>query len=271
MKKIFSNLFLLLTFALILILPRNVYSQQGFYIQPFFMYQYTNLANNKDHYNPNFDFVTTYKPAYGIRAIYNFTNAVGFETGVKYSAQGQKYKGNISVDGNTGRTVNQNYTSDLKLNYIQVPLMLSFNSLLANIDEDQDPLYMSIAAGIQLDFLKDASMTLDPGIDSFSIKYPLAQSQFKSLFNNVNISFIGNVSLNWQLNHGWQINITLFGSKTLDDVENKDFKFDKTKYPLEYQFPVSIKKEAVTADVRYKAKNIVYGLMIGVSYRLFHK
>ena len=61
------------------------------------MYQYVNLANNKDHYNPNFDFETTYKPAYGIRTIYNFTNAVGFETGLKYSMQGQNYTGSIVV------------------------------------------------------------------------------------------------------------------------------------------------------------------------------
>jgi len=238
------------------------------------MYQYTNLANNKDHYNPNFSFVTTYKPSYGLRAIYNFSNAVGFETGVKYSAQGQKYQGSIVVDGNTGDTVNQNYTSELKLNYIQVPLMLTFNSILSNFDEDEDRIYMSVAMGIQLDFLHDATMTVTPDVDwsKFSdtqIMYD--KSQFKNLFNNFNISFVGNVSLNWQLKHGWQINTTLFASKTLDDVENKDFKFDKTQYPLEYQFPVSIKKEAVSADVRYKAKNIVYGLMLGISYRLYHK
>jgi hypothetical protein len=268
----------LMVLGLLLILPRQAYSQQGFYLQPFGMYQYVTLANNKDHYgNTNaaprrhFELVNTYKPAYGIRVIYNFTNAVGFETGLKYSAQGQKYKGDIIVDGNTGDTVNQNYTSELKLNYLQIPLMLSFNSLLANINDEQDPLYMSIAVGIQLDYLQNASMTVSPGIDSFSLKYPNAESQFQKLFQSFNISFVGNISLNWQMKHGWQINTTAFFSNSLEDVENKDFTFDKTQYPLEYQFPVSVKKEAVSSEVRYKAKNLVTGIMLGVSYRFYHK
>lgn len=247
--------------------PAKLFSQNGFYLQPFFMYQYTNLANNKDHYNPKFDFVSTYKPAFGLKAIYNFTNAVGFETGLKYSYQGQKYSGFVDIDGNTGDS-NVSYNSELKLNYIQVPLLLTFNSLVSNIDDEKDALYMTIAMGVQLDFLQNASMSISPDIDW--TKYPNAQSQFKNLFNSVNISFAGNVSLNLQLNHGWQINAGIFGSKTLDDVENKDFKFDKTQYPLEYQFPVTVKKEAVTTEVRYKAMNVVYGLMVGISYRIYH-
>jgi hypothetical protein len=281
MLRHFRIFFGLIVLCFLLLPPRQAYSQQGFYLQPFFMYQYVTLANNKDHYsNSNasprrhFQLVNTYKPAYGLRMIYNFSNAVGFETGIKYSEQGQKYKGDIIVDGNTGDTVNngnpKDFTSELKLNYLQIPLMLSFNSILANINDEQDPLYMSIAVGIQLDYLQNASMTVNPGIDSFSLKYPNAESQFQNLFHSFNISFVGNLSLNWQMKHGWQINTTLFFSNTLEDVENKDFKFDKTQYPLEYQFPVSVKKEAVSTEVRYKAKNLVTGIMLGVSYRFYH-
>jgi hypothetical protein len=269
MKRISSYIPVFIFICVIIVLPRKAYPQQGLYLQPFFMYQYANLANNKDHYNPNFDYISTYKPAFGLRTIYNFTNAVGFETGLKYSMQGQRYSGSIVVDGNTNDTVNQIYSSELNLNYIQVPLLLTFNSLLANVDDEKDALYMTIAMGIQLDWLSDASLTISPDVDWS--KYPNAKSEFNNLFNSFNISFAGNVSLNWQLNHGWQINATLFGSKSLDDVENKDFKFDKTQFPLEYQFPVGIKKEAVTTEVRYKAKNVVYGLMVGISYRLIHK
>ena len=147
--------------------------------------------------------------------------------------------------------------------------MLTFNSLVANVDEEKDQLYMTIAMGVQLDMLQNVSLKITPDVDW--TKYPNAQKELNNLFNNFCLSFIGNVSLNWQLNHGWQVNIALFGSKTLDDVENKDFKFDKTQYPLEYQFPVGIKKEAVSAEPRYPAKNVVYGLMVGVSYRLYHK
>ena len=276
MFKHFRFFLIFVVLSLLIISSRQAFAQKGFYLQPFFMYQYTNLANYRDHYYSKFDFVSTYKPDYGLRAIYNFTNAVGFETGLKYSNQGQKYKGHIDTDGNTGDSVNQDWTSELKLNYIQIPLMISFNSILANFDEMQDPLYMSIAMGVQIDYLTNAIMIVNPGIDSFAIKYPNAQAQFKNFFNNFNLSFVGNVGLNLQLKHGWQINTTLYASKTLGDVENGDYKkkeyvFDKTQFPLEYQFPISVKKEALSTDPRYKTKNLVYGLMLGFSYSFNHK
>jgi hypothetical protein len=281
MIKLSSSLLFSLLLFFCLLPAQKTFAQQGFYLQPFFMYQYVTLANNKDHYTSagsiprrDFDYVNTYKPAYGFRAIYNFKNAVGFETGLKYSNQGQKYKGNIIVDGNTGDTVNKDFTSELMLSYIQLPLMLNFNSIMANINDEADPVYMSIAMGIQFDFLQIADIYVNPGIDW--TKYPNAQSQLKNFFSSVNYSFAGNISVNWRLKHGWQINASLFGSKTLNDIENVDMKdkyynFDETQFPLEYQYPVSVKKEAEETDQRYKTTNIVYGLMLGVSYRLIHK
>lgn len=281
MIKHFRFILLLFVIVLLLMPSKQAFSQEGFYVQPFFSYQYVSLANrvdrlNKDFYHLEdnyFQYENTFKPAYGIRAIYNFTNSVGFESGLKYSQQGQKYKGYITVDGNTGDTVKQNYNSELKLNYLQIPLMLTFNSVLANIDEDNDKLYMSIAMGIQIDYLLKAALDINPGIDSLSIKYPNAQSEFQNLFHTLSLSLAGNVSLNWQMKHGWQFNTTLYAIKTIGDVENDNYKddyiFDKSKLPLEYQFPVGIKKQSVSGDKRYKTKNVAYGLMLGVSYRLF--
>jgi hypothetical protein len=258
---------LIIIFSILFFLKLNCFAQIGHYLTTYFCYQYSNLANTKDHWSPKFQYKRTYHPCFGLKYNYNFTNIVGLETGIKYSYQGQKYTGYIEVDGNTGDTINTNFNSSVELNFIEVPLMLTFNTPRANSDGNEDIYFVSISAGIQGDYLNDAKMTVSPDLPE-KYKTEQVQKDFNKLFNSFTVSFCGDLSLMLKLYKKLYLNSSIFASKTISDIENKSFSYDKKIHPLEYVFPVSVKKESYPASsVRYKTKNVVFGLRIGITYK----
>jgi len=132
-----------------------------------------------------------------------------------------------------------------------------------NTDFDEDRVIMSISTGLQLDFLAKAKMLTNPG----PVILPANEINIKQLYRNSNIRFVAETSFSFLIGDNWLINTGLHWTRSLMDIENKDFTFDKTKHVAEYYFPVSTKKEVRTDVItRYKTTSMTFGLFLGVSY-----
>lgn len=254
----YKKIFLLLIVA---VPALQSFAQKGMFITPYGGVQMSTIANSRDYYIKELKFKYKARPVYGLMLDYNFTDIFGLETGLRYSAEGQKYTGHITYDVNTRDSVNIYFNSACNLNYFQIPLLLRFNSSL-----DEDKVYMNISAGVQLDILKNASMTVSPGMqDSLNLG-----SDVSGMFRTYTGSFVANAGLNIQLSKKVYLYTGLQMSKSISDIENKKFKFNANKMGFEYVFPIGVKKEDYPQDytTRNKTKNIVYSFLVGISIKV---
>ena len=246
---------------LLLLTAFSTIAQKGTYLIPFGAMQISTIANSSDFYIKGLNFKNVIRSAYGVGLLYNPIDMLGIETGLKYSNQGQKYTGHIDFDANTQDSINLDFTSECKLTYFQIPLLLRFNSTL-----EQDKVYMNISTGFQFDFLTAASMKVNPlPPDSLNLG-----SNVKKYFKSFNASFVASAGLNIQLAEKFFVYMGLQMSKTLGDIESKSISFDDKTMGFEYIYPVGVKKEErpQNSTTRGKTKNVVYTLLIGISYKL---
>jgi len=238
----------------------NLNAQTGNYIKGYGILQLTNIANRNDFYayNQQIKYETSSHTAYGLNYVFNGTDIFGIELGFRYATTGQKYSGSVDDDGNTSDSADGlNFNSELKLSYFQVPLLLCFNSRM-----EEDNVFLTISAGIQLDFLNGVDMTVKP--------YPLipagGEIDVKELFRKTNISFLTNAAFNIRLSEKLFLNTGFQMYRTIGDIENKTYQYPANTV-LEYYFPVSTKKERKTDhSTRPSTKNISYGFSLGISY-----
>lgn len=242
-------------------------AQEGHYITPYYVFQYTNIVNYNDYRNPNLYFKDTYNSAYGINYSFNSTHIFGFETGIKYSEQGQKYSGQYKVTIDTNQIETREYKSELHSSYIQIPVLLRLNSSLHNSGADDDFVYMTLSFGFQIDILYDVKMDVDP--------YPIIEDKnsidLKELYKKSNTSFLGNAILNIHIFDHWYLFFGTQLSRTIGNIDNKNFDLlENDEYPLEYFFPVSTKKSTFPEDfyIRQNSRNMVWGFMGGISYKI---
>lgn len=253
------NRHLLLVIFIQLLLAGSAVAQRGQYIQPYTMFQYTNCPNYNDYRSDSkLVFEPTYHFAHGFYYIFNSTDNFGFQTGLKLSKEGQKYSAELEYDVNTGDSTPFSFSSQYSLTQLEVPFMLRFSSSL----EDENVI-LSISPGLQIDMLVGADMKTDPA----PFIQPGNEIDLMNLFKRTNLKFITEASFSFVLTEKILINAGLQWSRSLFDIENKDFKFDKTKHVAEYYFPVSTKKETrPDISVRYKTTSMAVGLMLGISY-----
>jgi len=244
-----------------LLWPTTAKPQSGNYIKPYWMFQYTNIANAKDFYTTGqtLTYLSTYHQSLGLGYVFNATDIFGLETGFRYSTTGQKYKGSVDDDFNTqGVTDPKDFTSEVTLNYIHLPILFSFNSVL-----DDDYVYLTISGGFQFDLLQGARMQVDPA----PVIKPGGTIDIARLYRKTNVSFITGAIFNIKTYKNFYINSGFLMNRTIGDIENKNFEYDKTIHPVEYYFPVSTKKSSrPDVLVRPSTKNINYGFVLGVSY-----
>lgn len=238
------------------------FAQKGSYIQPYYLLQYTQITNQDDYLRyKDLVYETTYNNAFGVSYIYNFSNIFGIETGVKYAFQGQKYSGIIDSNFNDYTQKKINYESEMNFTYFMVPVIFKFNSIL-----DEDRVYLSIGAGLQLDFLQTVDMSVTPA----PVPMPGDDVDLKEFYNNFNVSFISNAYFNVNItdNLGGVFGFQMF--RTMGNIENYDYAFDKTQHPVEYCFPIGVKKAELTDLIARKrsspTKNISYSMLIGLNY-----
>ncbi len=255
MKQYFLIIFILI------ISFSEVFSQAGSYIKPYWLYQYTSVSNPKDFYSSGqqLEYQSTYHQGAGISFIHNSSDIFGIETGFRMVVNGQKYKGHIDDDFNTPDTTDPlDFQSEIILQYFQIPLLFSFNSRL-----DEDRVFLTISAGFQYDLLLQAEFQTSPAPD-----YQLYQKiDARDLFLKGTFSFLSSAVFNFAIHEKWLINTGLVMQRTIGDIENKKYDFDRTRHPVEYYFPVSTKKSGIPdITVRPSTKNICYGFQLGVSF-----
>jgi hypothetical protein len=249
----------------ILLISQDIMAQKGHYVSAFGLYQYTGINNREDYFERMglLELENTYHFSYGIQYIRNYTDIFGIEAGIKYAITGQKYSGHITYDPNIGQDVDLDYESEVIMDFIQVPVLLRFNSKL-----DDDVISLSIAAGFQADFLKSVDAKTNPA----PIIPAGGELDYKSLFSNFNLSFASHASFTIKLSDNWFTFIGFHMSRSISDIEKKNFNYDKTIHPVEYYFPVSTKKEDYpvfnpsTGLSRPSTKITNYGLLLGISY-----
>lgn len=237
----------------------NAQAQKGGFINPYVIYQYTNAPNYNDYRSDSkLVFEPTFHFAYGLNYIYNSTNNFGFQTGLKFSNEGQKYSAELEYDVNTNDSTTFSFTSEFKLSQFEVPFMLRFSSSF-----DEEKVILSISSGFQLDMLTRAEMKTNPA----PVILPENEIDLKNLFRNTNLKFIAEASFSFLLTDRLLLTSGLQWTESLLDIENKDFEFDKNKHVAEYYFPVSTKKEKrPDISVRYKTTSMTVGLLVGFSY-----
>ena len=245
-------------------LSDNLSAQKGNYIHFHGLYQYSSLANRNDLlYSSNAPkYHPTIYPGFTFTYVNNSFDIFGTEFGIGFSSKGQKYSGIIDFDANTNDTGLMSYTSDVKLNLLHFPLLLRLNSRL-----DEDVVFLTISAGVQIDYLINASMNVSPAPEIA----PAAVVNIKDLFNNTNVSFVSNAIFSWKFSDQWLLNFGMNMNRSMFNIERRGFPFDKNLHPVEYYFPVSTKKEIRPAldDIqkRQPSRLINYSAVIGFSYQ----
>jgi hypothetical protein len=154
-----------------------------------------------------------------------------------------------------------NFISEVKLSYLEFPLMLCFNS-----DLEDENVFLSMSAGLQFDYLMRGEMIVDP----YPVIIPGNEIDMMKLFKRTNVRLDAEAGFNFLVSDNWIATAGFRFSRTLNDIENKNFTFDKTKDAAEYYFPVSTKKEVKTAPAniaqRYSTNLITYGVFVGAAY-----
>lgn len=232
-------------------------AQEGQYISISGTGQLTQLNNADDYATRTESLVPedTYHPAAGLMYTYNFRPNYGFQTGINYSFQGQKYSGTLD---DTARDIQ--YNSEVTLKYIKIPLKFRFNS---SLDADIKNTYLSIGAGISINMLSGVDVNTDPPIRQTNGK----DFNYSDLYKSPTADFVADALLNFRLSDKWWLHTGIDLSFGLGDVENKGYDFPDNS-PLEWYFPVSTKKfNKPDIETREQTRNTVFGIEIGFAYR----
>ncbi|HRI29597.1 MAG TPA: outer membrane beta-barrel protein [Chitinophagales bacterium] len=198
--KVLSVLFLSLAFS------SAVFAQKGLEFGVRVLPQSVWIINDDDAARGDgLDYTRTWGMAYGINAGYNFLNFLGFQTGILFSGQGQKYVG----DGSSGFE-----TMQTKLNYAKIPLLLKFNS---NPDAGA---YFVGTAGVQLGLLTGAKLiTDDEEVDFSGIGY-----EYKDAFTSTDLSAAFSLGSRFRLTDNLNLGLSLRADYSLGDIQNRDLK-----------------------------------------------
>lgn len=230
---------------------------------------------NPSAYNNNLDRNNTYRSAFGLDYIYNFSNTLGLQAGIGYSMQGQRYSGAIDREYNTKDTQSLFFDSHIFIDYYRIPLMFRFNS---DIDPDER-MNMSIYLGLEVNILagvKEVGFTAHDTAgnpfympDSITNRYP--NFDFDKLYKTVNIGMGAGVQFNIRMTQTLYANVGARFSRSFTNAENLNYKFPKD-LPAEYVFPVStLKRFPTDLLTRNKTSNTVINVYAGLSFRLGKK
>lgn len=250
MKGAFRAILVILAFSAMAI-PSQ--AQKGIKIGVVALPQTTWMLNKADMEAPQdeFDYQTTFGMAAGPSLGYNFGDGIGFRLNFIYSAQGQRFS-NVNDEGTTVNHVR-------RLNYLKVPLLLSFNT-----GTEFRRLIFSFNAGFQANLLTraryyndDQSYTPDEALWDNVTDYPTTYQRFSWLDYGPVVDMGFDIKLKYNL----MANVHLRADYSLSDAENKN-----SAYKL-WTF-------GIPEDVRYYASdrpvttNLTGGLMFGFTYTI---
>ena len=175
------------------------------------------------------DHVPTYGVAFGVHAGLNFSNTLGLQIGVLYSAQGQDYE-------NTTLSTPIEYSKELT--YLKIPLLLKFNS---NPDNGA---YFQGVIGPQLGLLTKADVV---GNAPNSLNIPTDKDAYKGS----DFAAVIGLGMGINLSDNLKLGIMFRFDGSLGDIENKD-EFWKDSFNID----------------REGSSNVTGGVMFSLNYIL---
>jgi len=259
---------------------QNLEAQSGQFIQFWGGPQYVGMLNFNDNNtiattasNGSVTFTgeeitdETYRWGGGIDYINNFTQNYGYQTGIYYSGQGQKYEGYVKDFNNPGDSLLTHYHSQVTMDYIRIPFMFRFNSIL----DEGDRINISIFMGLQAGYLISITSTTSPETTPEAILEKYKNFNLMQLYNAIDFGLGAGAQFNVRLTEKLSANLGLRFDRSIVSIENHSFVLPDDA-PVEYLFPLStMKSERVSHDditVRPATQNISVNAYLGLSIKL---
>jgi len=251
-------------------------AQAGKFLQIWGGPQYVAVENDNNYSlaqisSNQLNVVQTYRTGFGIDYIDNFNQNYGFQTGVYYCGQGQKYNGTSVPDIDTHYKDTVNFTSKLLLDYIKVPVYIRFNSVLP----EDARVNVSIFFGFYLGYLLDAkSYTNATGIpggipDTLLAKYP--NFKIRNLFNSFDFGLGAGAQFNVKLNKDLYADLGVRFDRSITQIENLNYALPDDA-PAEWNYPVSPVKSQRTAHLTAvtdpPSNNISLNVYLGLTFKV---
>jgi hypothetical protein len=253
-------------------------AQSGQFLQFWGGPQFVSILNFDDFNTANLAYgrkqIPTYRAGGGIEYINNFSQNYGWQTGIYYSGQGQKYYGfaqnfyspydsikKKKVDDSTYQ-----YNSQVWMEYFRVPLMFRFNSIL----DEGDRINLSIFFGLQAGYLSSVRSYTNPDApESVLVKHP--GFDYRKLYHAIDFGLGAGAQFNVKLTSKIFANIGIRFDRSLMNIEKTSFELPGDA-PVEWQYPLSTKKEERLSQADIKArmpsKNISVNAYLGITFRL---
>lgn len=224
-------------FAMLMSVP--AFSQAGLEVGGFVMPQSVWIFNKDDSdQNARLDYVPTYTFAYGAELGFNFSDAIGIQTGLIISKQGQDYDSDGSGSFASPLPISWVGTErSVELTYLKIPFLLKFNS---NPDAGTAFLFK---IGPQLAFLTNADSDVDGVAESFS------GFTLKDLYEGNYISAVMSIGARFTLAESLFLNTSFRFDASLGDVEDKE-------------------QNAYWPSDRPEGRAVTGGFQVGVSYNI---
>ena len=251
--------------ALCIALGTSCYAQTGLQLGFRFNPEFTGLINKSDadagdelNYSGHFTYIS-----FGIGALYNLNNNIGFGVDILFSREGQAFKGNFtgaqldataysSVVGTqvflNNTVILGNYDALAELNYIKVPLMLSLTS------DNVKPLFFTMLVGPQFNFLQGVAQE----VNGEDLEYPNSNIEPKDLYQPVVFAGVLAVGGAYNLTSHLVFSMRLRLDYGFNDAEQKDVlvSYSGGESTLFY-----------SAD-RKSTHSATVGLLMGLDFRL---
>jgi len=202
MKKI--NLLTIIFLVLAFIPNKIVYSQKGWSIEavasPYF--SMGNEYDYDDYLNAASEIKMLKKPTIkfngGLNTYYFFNNNMGISLGIEYAQKGQNYK---DYTWNSSDSISAIYFYNIKLNYLQMPILFHYNFNLKN------NLSFTAGAGIYIAYLLNYNISMGYNFNNY-INYENASgttNTFGSTSNNYSKDyyFLNNEIPFYKLDYGF--------------------------------------------------------------------
>lgn len=240
-----------LVFSLVLMLPLLGFSQKGFKLGVIALPQNTWLLNSDDWNAPKnqYEHQITMGMAGGLLAGWNFGDGVGLKMNFLYSLQGQKYR---SLNDK-----NEEVENNIRLQYLKIPLMLSFNSRT-----QYNKVIFSFGLGFEVGFLtraryfnNDQSYVPDPVLMANVLDYP---STWES-YNTMTYGPCAEVGFDVKLTYNIMANFRLRGDYMLNDAEDKNRTITRIQNGIPY-------REYYWGETRPDTKQFTGGILLGLTY-----
>jgi hypothetical protein len=177
------------------------------------------IVGSPDFYNYDFNNISVYDHKYktkinysaGLRLQYSFTEKIGITTGVQYSTKGYILDYAWIVAAPNDPAIPEE--SNLKVNYLDVPLMISYNFII------RDKVSLFASSGIMTSFLINSKETSTMA-DGSNKETEFLKVLYKQKLNTVLLAFELDLGLKYNLNE--KLFLTLvpyfrYGFNKIDD------------------------------------------------------